>query len=206
MSLPDMTSSDMVTLAQPLFALLASPFVGSFVGLVADRLPRGEPVAWGRSRCRACGRTLGPAELVPVLSWLWQRGRCAGCGAAIPPALAVVELAAAALALWALAVVPGWLLWPTLGLGWTLLALAAVDAWTEWLPDRLTVPLGIGGLAVNGWLAGGVPGEALLGALLGWGAFAVVILAYRRLRGRDGLGWGDAALLGAGGAWVGWPG
>lgn len=190
----------------PLFAILAAPFVGSFLGLLADRLPRGEPVALGRSRCRSCGRVLGASELVPLLSWAVLRGRCAGCGARIPAALPAVELLALLLAGWAVAVVPPPLLWPTLALGWTLLALAAVDAGTFWLPARLTLPLGGGGLVVNGWLAGGVPAEALIGAAAGWAAFALLILAYRRLRGRDGLGWGDATLLGAGGAWVGWDG
>lgn len=190
----------------PLLALAAAPFVGSFVGLLADRLPRGEPVVLGRSRCRACGRTLGAGELVPLLSWAVQRGRCAGCGVPIPAALPLLELLALALAAWAVAVVPPPLLWPTLALAWTLLALAAVDAWTCWLPARLSLPLGGGGLAVNGRLDGGVPVDALAGAAAGWAAFALLILAYRRLRGRDGLGWGDATLLGVGGAWVGWGG
>lgn len=187
-------------------ALGAAPLVGSFVALVADRWPRGEPVALGRSRCRGCGRTLGPGELVPILSWLVQRGRCRGCGCAIPAALPLTEALALGLAVWAVTVVPASLLWPTLALGWTLLALAAIDAEALWLPEPLTIGLGLGGLAVNGWLAGGLPVAALVGAVVGWTAFAAVIVVYRRLRGRDGMGWGDAALLGAGGAWVGWEG
>lgn len=192
--------------ASILLAVAAALPVGSFIALVADRWPRGEPLLLGRSRCRGCGRTLGPQELVPVVSWLMLRGRCATCRCAIPVALPMTELLALAIAAWAVAVVPPALLWPTLGLGWTLLALAAVDVAAFWLPERLTVPLAVAGLAVNAWLLGDVPVAALTGAIVGWGAFAVVILVYRVWRGRDGLGWGDATLLGVGGAWVGWQG
>lgn len=189
-----------------LLLLLVAPFVGSFLAVLVDRLPRGEPVAWDRSRCRACGRTLGAAEMVPLLSWAVQRGRCRGCGAAIPWALPALEAAALAVAGWAAAVVPAELAWPSAALGWTLLALAAIDAATGWLPDGLTWPLAAAGLTVNAWLEGGVPLDALAGAGAGWGLFAAVIIGYRRLRGRDGMGWGDAALLAAGGAWSGWAG
>lgn len=186
--------------------LLAAPFFGSFAGLLADRLPRGEPTGLVRSRCRACGRTLGPADLIPLLSYLALRGRCAGCGAPIPRWLPGIELAALGLAAWAAAVMPTALLWPTAALGWLLLALAAVDARAFVLPYRLTVPLAVGGLAFHGWWAKALPIDGLIGLAAGWGLFATVILAYRAWRGRDGMGWGDAALLGAGGAWVGWQG
>lgn len=198
--------SDIPDIVVVVATLAAAPAVGSFVGVLADRLPRGEPVGADRSRCRACGRTLGPAELIPLLSYLALRGRCAGCGAVIPRWLPGVELAALGLAAWAAAVMPTALLWPTAALGWLLLALAVVDARAFVLPYRLTVPLAAGGLAFHGWRSEALPIDGLIGLAAGWGLFAAVILAYRAWRGRDGMGWGDAALLGAGGAWVGWQG
>ena len=126
-------------------ALLVAPFVGSFAGLVADRLPRSEGFVRGRSRCESCGRALGPAELVPVLSFLRLRGRARCCGAPIPPRLPLIEVAAllvAASATWA---ADGALLLAGLGLGWTLLVLAAIDAQALRLPDALTLPLGAAG-------------------------------------------------------------
>lgn len=192
-----------------LFLLLCSPFVGSFLGVLADRLPRGEPVAADRSRCRNCGRRLGAAELVPLLSWMALRGRCRGCGAAIPWTLPAMEAAALGVAVWTFAAVPAVpaeVAWATALLGWALLVLAAIDAASFWLPDSLSLPLLASGLLVNGVLAGGMPVDALIGAAAGWGLFAAVILVYRRVRGREGMGWGDAKLLAAGGAWVGWAG
>src|ERR1043166_6992615 len=76
--------------------LLAAPFIGSFLGTLALRLPKGEPVLGGRSACPACGHVLGPLELIPLASWAILRGRCRSCGAAISafyPAIALAALA-----------------------------------------------------------------------------------------------------------------
>jgi leader peptidase (prepilin peptidase) / N-methyltransferase len=99
----------------------------------------------------------------------------------------------------------GWLLWASLALGWTLLALAAIDIRHYWLPDRLTLPLIPAGLLVA-WLVdpAALAGHAI-GALAGFLAFAGIAWAYRQLRRRAGLGLGDAKLLAAAGAWLGWP-
>lgn len=56
----------------------------SFLNVVADRLPREESVVRGRSHCTVCGRTLGPLELIPCVSFLALRGKCKGCKTAIP--------------------------------------------------------------------------------------------------------------------------
>jgi hypothetical protein len=61
-------------------ALLAAPFVGSFLGVLVRRLPDRLPVAWSRSRCEWCGAALRAGDLVPLYSWLAARGRCRYCG------------------------------------------------------------------------------------------------------------------------------
>jgi leader peptidase (prepilin peptidase) / N-methyltransferase len=184
--------------------LLAAPFVGSFLGVVTDRLPAGLPVVRGRSRCDACGATLGAKDLVPVVSWLWQRGRCAYCRAELSPFYPAIELAALAVALSAAWVLSGWLLLVSLALGWTLLTLAAIDQRHFLLPDALTLPLIPAGLAVAFAIDPALVVPHLLGALAGFAAFAAIGVVYRRLRGREGLGLGDAKLLAAAGAWLGW--
>jgi prepilin signal peptidase PulO-like enzyme (type II secretory pathway) len=80
--------------------LLPLGFVlGSFLELAADRVPRGESIVAPPSHCRACGRRLTPAELVPLLSYVLQRGRCRGCetpiGAGVPLREALSGLALA---------------------------------------------------------------------------------------------------------------
>lgn len=145
----------------------------------------------------------------PAATWVIERGAARVDPGCAPPAaarLAILALAAAIGATAAL-VFRGPEAWLAAGLGWVLLALARIDFSHGLLPDILTLPLALAGLAVAG-LGDELDGsarlpDAALGALAGFGALAALAWAYRRWRGRDGLGLGDAKLLGAGGAWVG---
>ena len=71
------------------FALGAS--VGSFVNVVADRLPIGRSLIRPRSVCQSCNRPIASLDLLPVFSYLWLRGRCRYCGGVIPARALVVE-------------------------------------------------------------------------------------------------------------------
>lgn len=84
----------------------------------------------------------------------------------------------------------------------TLTALAVVDARTLRLPDKVTLPLIAAGIVAAGWLEQPV-WRHLLGAGLGYVTLVGVELAYLKIRGRAGLGRGDAKLFAAGGAWCG---
>jgi leader peptidase (prepilin peptidase) / N-methyltransferase len=195
------------SLADPvsLGAILFAPVYGSFVGVLIRRLPRDQPAMFGRSSCESCARSLSALDLVPVASFLALRGRCRGCSAPIAPFHLIVELAAVAVALWAAAVEPnGLLVWADCFLGWTLLALAWIDALTMRLPDILTLPLLLVGLLVEALLSPEKLPAHICGAAVGYFAFKVVAIGYRALRGRDGLGGGDAKLLAVAGAWLGW--
>jgi len=91
-------------------------------------------------------------------------------------------------------------------LGWQLLLIAVIDGEHFCLPDQLTLPLlATGGVAAV-LLDHTVPLDALIGAAAGFASLWLLAFAYRRLRGREGLGDGDPILLAAGGAWVGWVG
>ncbi len=124
-----------------------------------------------------------------------------------PRRLALMALAAAAIGVWAALARPTPLAAVlTALLGWQLLLIAVIDGEHFRLPDRLTLPLlATGGLAAV-LLDQTAPLDAVIGAAIGFGGLWLLALAYRRLRGRDGLGDGDPILLAAGGAWVGWIG
>jgi leader peptidase (prepilin peptidase) / N-methyltransferase len=111
------------------------------------------------------------------------------------------------LAFWTWLVVPELVaFFITLALGWCLLVLAAVDALSFRLPNILTWPLVAGGFAAL-LPFGDLHQNAidhLIGAIVGYGAFAAIRWSYRAWRGREGLGLGDAKLLAAAGAWLGW--
>ncbi len=189
-----------------MLVIIAAPFVGSFLTTLAHRLPAGAPIALARSACPACGETLSALSLVPVISWMAQLGRCRHCHGRISPSYPLVEIAALAIAvwaIWAMTIASGWLLAASCVLGWTLLALALIDARHFILPDVLTLPLGVAGLIVTLTLDQSQFAAHVVAALAGFAMLALVNSLYRRVRGQDGLGLGDAKLLAAGGAWVG---
>jgi leader peptidase (prepilin peptidase)/N-methyltransferase len=178
--------------------------IGSFLATLVSRWPRGASVVAGRSACDACGARIGARDLVPIASALLLRGRCRACGAEIAPHHRWMELLAALAGAASLLVEPGIQGLAGALFGWMLLALAALDLKHFWLPDRLTAPLALLGFGCG--LAGWPPSLAdrLIGAVAGFVSLALIALAYRRLRGREGMGGGDAKLLGAIGAWLGW--
>ncbi len=187
-----------------LWPLLAAPFAGSFMGVLITRLPNHAPIAMARSACPHCGTSLGPIDLVPLLSFAVLRGQCRHCGKPIGLFHPAVELAALAVAAMAIAANPNPLhIWINCVLGWTLLTLAWIDWTTFLLPDVLTLPLLLAGLVVTWVWDPDALTDHSLAAVAAYLALQGLALAYRRLRGFDGLGGGDAKLIAAAGAWCG---
>lgn len=190
--------------------------IGSFLNVVILR----GPALWGyvdapegdrgglavpRSYCPECRSPIRRRDLIPLFSYAALGGRCAACKAKISPAYPLVELAAALCALasvWAF----GWNLNAALVSValFLLIALFEIDRRTSYLPSELTAPLLWLGLLSN--LDGRFAplSDAVIGAAAGSFSFWLIASLYRIIRGRDGLGGGDASLLGAIGAWVGW--
>jgi leader peptidase (prepilin peptidase)/N-methyltransferase len=183
--------------------LLVAPFVGSFLGLLIRRLPAGSPVARGRSHCETCGATLRARDLVPIFSWLAAGGRCRYCRQPLGWFYPGVELAALGIALSAVLIDGGQGAWLDCVLGWWLLALGWIDLRCWILPDALTLPLIIAGLSAALVLDPDQLTQRALGAVLGYLSLVAIAALYRALRGREGLGRGDAKLLAASGAWLG---
>lgn len=163
--------------------------VGSFLNVVAHRLPEGESVVWPGSRCPACRQAIAPWDNVPVLSFLWLRGRCRSCGVQISWRYPAFELltglvfAAIALRYGLTLATPVWLLFAAI-----LLATAAIDFDHQIIPDELS----LGGLAVGlvampllAVAGGGAAWPALhgaaLGAFLGGGSLWLIGFAHARI-------------------------
>lgn len=70
--------------------------IGSFLNVVAYRLPRGLSIVWKPSHCPKCGRAIAARDNVPILGWLLLRGRCRDCRAPISPRYPIVEALMAA--------------------------------------------------------------------------------------------------------------
>lgn len=158
-----------------------------------------------RSRCPSCGHMIRWYENVPVLSWAWLKGRCSACKASISARYPFFELLTAVI----FAAVgarfgsgPTVLLWCAAAA--VLIALAGIDWDTTLLPDVLTQPLLWGGLlcAVLGWT---IPlSQAVWGAIVGYLSLWSVYKLFKRITGKEGMGYGDFKLLAALGAWLGW--
>lgn len=187
---------------------LAGLCIGSFLATLGVRSRTGFAGLWtGRSHCPACHETLAARDLLPVVSWLLLRGRCRYCGTAFSSLYPASETAAALVGLLPALLLPPMAALAAALLGWWLLGLALIDLHSFRLPDAMTLPLLAGGLLLS-WLQ--QPGllmpalaDSLTAAAGGYLVFAAIALAYRRLRGREGLGMGDAKLFAAAGAWLG---
>ncbi len=184
--------------------LIFGLIIGSWLGVLVRRWPQGRPVALARSACDHCSHPLGPRDLVPLLSFLFLRGRCRHCGGPIGwfhPAIELAALTIAAAALYADG--GGWPAWIDAALGWALLCAAWIDAETFRLPDVITLPLVLAGLAMT-WLQQPLAiYNHAAAAAAGYLGFRLLNEIYLRIRHRHGLGEGDAKLLAAAGAWLG---
>jgi leader peptidase (prepilin peptidase)/N-methyltransferase len=196
--------------------------VGSFLNVVAWRLPREESVVHPRSHCPNCGSPLRWFENVPLLSWMVLRARCRHCGSAISARYPAVELLTAGLFVAtalgnpsALAAPPAWLLllagWLLIGL---LMPLTLIDLDHLWLPEPLCrwgVLLGLAITAIAGFSQGESSGrslllEHLLAACGGLLAMEGLSGLAQKLMGMPALGLGDAKLTALLGAWLGLSG
>lgn len=184
--------------------LLTAPFIGSFLGVLILRLPERRSVIATPSACEHCSVPLAPRDLVPLLSWLVQRGRCRYCRQQLGWFYPVIEIAAVAVAVIAVTVATtSGQAWLDCLLGWWLLTLGLVDLRSWLLPDPLTLPLIVLGLAAAAAFEPEQIADRAAAAALGYFSFSAIAWLYRWLRRREGLGQGDAKLLAATGAWLG---
>ncbi len=118
--------------------------------------------------------------------------------------LPLIALPALAVAAWAAYATDGWLLGATCAFGWALLVLATIDIAYFRLPNFLTLPLIAIGLGVTYLIDPDLLPAHVFGAAIGFVIFAAIREGYLMMRGSEGLGLGDAKLMAAFGAWLGW--
>ena len=209
-------------------AALLGLCVGSFLNVVIHRLPKMMERQWRaecaelagqqappaesynlvvpRSACPSCNRQITALENIPLVSYLVLRGKCAGCAAPIGlryPAVEALTAALSAYVAWhfGFGIAAGGALLFT----WAMIALTFIDLDTYYLPDGITLPLLWLGLLlnINGTFA--PLSAAVIGAAAGYLSLWAVYWAFRWATGKEGMGYGDFKLLGAIGAWLGWP-
>ena len=215
-----------LTLSWLALSIVLGLCVGSFLNVVAYRLPimmqrewdtdlaeaQGrEPEALPRfnlwlpaSHCPACKTPLKAWHNIPVLSFLLLRGKCGHCHSAVSWRYPLVELLCAALfAAVAYTHPPGLTGLALMAFAACLLVLAVIDLDTYLLPDSLTLPLVWAGLLFN--LLGSYVSleSSVSGAALGYLVLWFIYQAFKLFTGKEGMGYGDFKLLAAIGAWLG---
>lgn len=181
--------------------------VGSFLNVCISRLPAGESVVHPGSRCPACRTPIKPYDNIPVVSYLMLGGRCRSCKAGISLRYPLVELATGA-AFATDALVFGdtpWLLVSRLVFTSLLVTLFGTDLETQRLPNVLTIPGLVVGLAASLVLPPGLRASAA-GVALGGGVLFAIRAAWKSVTGVDAMGLGDVKMLGMVGAFLGWRG
>ncbi|MHB1285681.1 MAG: prepilin peptidase [Leptospirales bacterium] len=178
---------------------------GSFLGVLVDRVPKGESIFLPGSHCNSCWHPLAASDLIPFKVWIFNRGQCAYCGAPIDPQTIVSEFFTALL----FSAAP--LLFPDIKRILFLLVffsfalpLSLIDLRLHRLPHKLTLPAGFAGLALTWATLGSFQFhlEGLLPSVLGFltGFLPLWLLATFY---PQGMGMGDAFWLGAIGTFVG---
>jgi leader peptidase (prepilin peptidase) / N-methyltransferase len=216
----------MVRIFATVIAGLLGLAFGSFLNVCLSRWPEGESVVMPRSHCRHCVHTLAWWENLPLVSWLAMRGRCRRCRTFIGWRYPLVETAIGAL--WATV---SWRAFKELSninfefaagmmfFYFVLVALAALDAEHLWLPNIVTLPSAVIGIALfllisyqNNITFDDTPtplrdaGIRLLGALAAAALILFIRWTYWLIRRREGIGMGDAKLMALLAAWLGLPG
>jgi leader peptidase (prepilin peptidase) / N-methyltransferase len=178
---------------------LIGAIIGSFLNVVAHRVPRGESLVSPGSHCPGCGAEVKPYDNIPVVSWLLLRGRCRNCGMRISPRYPLIELTTA-IVFAAVVAVRGFDNDLVLELPFVaaLIALAAIDFDHKLLPNKIVYPLAAYGVIATLLVD---QDDLVENLIAGAGAFLfllVAVIAYPR-----GMGMGDVKLAGAMGLYLG---
>lgn len=182
-------------------AFLGGLMAGSFVTVVAHRVPRGESIVGPRSRCPGCGAQIAAYDNVPVVSWVLLRGRARCCGEPISARYPLTELGLGALYAATVAV-----LWGdggaeiALGLVFVtmLVAVTLTDLEQRIIPNKILLVFAVLGVVIAAFADPGSLPERAIAAVAAGGLLFLAALAYPR-----GMGLGDVKLAATMGIFLG---
>jgi leader peptidase (prepilin peptidase)/N-methyltransferase len=181
------------------FAGVLGALAGSFLNVVAYRLPRRESITHPGSRCPICAAPVRPYDNIPVLSFLLLRGHCRECSARIPVRYPLIEALTAALCVGAVLATRSAAA-TALSVGVILLVIpaAVIDLEHRIIPNRITAPAALAALVIGLALdPAGEPERLIAGAAAG-GLLLAAALLYP-----GGMGMGDVKLAAVMGLFLG---
>lgn len=210
---------DQVYVGMQVMAGVFGALFGSFLNVCIVRMPEDRSVAWPGSACPHCGKPVRPYDNVPIFAWFWLGGRCRDCRTPFSGLYPTIE------ALFCLLIVllfrrvvpdiadvdPGHLV-AFVWYGWLLFALVGltfIDLRHKIIPDAFSVysiPVAVAGAALLerlGYTHAVTWQQSVVGAAVGGFGLAGLMALYKLIRRREGMGLGDAKLLGLLGAYFG---
>lgn len=181
--------------------------LGSFLCVLVDRLPRGQQVVSGRSKCEHCGKVLKPFELVPIFSYLALKGKCSHCHKKIPPHVFFVEFLGGILtaAFYVYAISSGIVFGQILVVLIVMFSLAGIfltDIYSGIIPDEFIVAIVILSLLLIILFN---PSSLVTNLITAFVSFGLFLFLFLVTHGR-GMGFGDVKLSFAFGLFLGFPG
>ncbi len=200
---------------------LAGMIFGSFATVLCYRIPREIPLGLKthkRSACPHCKKLIPWSQNIPILSYLFLRGRCAQCQKKIPLRYLLIELTTT------LSFISTYLIYihsPNQNLeGFTyyaelvkllyftlaLVAVVFIDLEFRIIPDRFSLGGWVIALAASFLWAQPPPWISIAGGLFGFGIFFLLAWGYEKIKGIEGLGFGDVKMMGWLGSWIGFFG
>ncbi|HET8565356.1 MAG TPA: prepilin peptidase [Solirubrobacterales bacterium] len=186
--------------AAAVFALLGGLAAGSFVTVVAHRVPRGESIVGPRSRCPGCGAQIAAYDNVPVFSWLLLRGRGRCCGEAISSRYPLAELGLGLAYLVTVIVLRHEPVQLAMGLVLVtaLMAVTITDLERRIIPNKILLATAVLGLAIAAVFDPSSLPERAIAAVAAGGLLFLAALAYPK-----GMGLGDVKLAAVMGLFLG---
>ncbi|MFN3870949.1 MAG: prepilin peptidase [Aquificaceae bacterium] len=169
---------------------------GSFYNVLIYRIPRGMSIVSPPSHCGACGKPIKWYDNIPILSYIWLRGRCRHCGSKISIRYPLVEAFSGLLLVVCFLRFEKPFMAVLFFVFFSMLLVASLIDWdTFTLPDSLTIGGFLLGLLSSFFRQDLGVKESLISALVGGGSFLLIYLYYTKVRGIEGLGFGDVKLM-----------
>ncbi|MGE5839141.1 MAG: prepilin peptidase [Deltaproteobacteria bacterium] len=189
-----------------MFAFFFGLAVGSFLNVCIYRIPLKKSIVSPPSSCPRCGARIRSYDNIPVLSYILLLGRCRQCRALISLRYPLVEVIVGLLSVALFIQCGPSLQYISLFLFMAaLVAIAFIDLDHKIIPDVISLPGILAGLAFSFFPSAGIPPlDALIGAVGGGAFLFLVAMVFEKVTGREGMGGGDVKLLAMIGAWMGW--
>jgi len=188
-----------------IFAFAMGACMGSFANVLIYRLPAGLSIVSPGSRCPSCKKEIRWFDNIPILSYFILGGRCRGCKTTISPRYPLVEALSGLL--FAAVVIKLGIQPNTAPLAlfvWALVVITFIDLDHRIIPDVISLPGTVLGLGFS--FLPGFPGpmDSAIGVVIGAGFLFLILYAYEKIMGEEGMGLGDVKLLAMIGAFLGW--